>query len=181
MSAIDVKNIEGYTFKESNASDIPAALAMRAKLFREMGVAPEALLDNSSEKLRETYDSAYRDDEIVHYFAYSGGEIASVAGALIKRDFPYVFFKPGYYGWIIDVFTEPEHRGRGLALKLIEMTHAWLVSKGVCEAKLISAGVGPRRIYERLGYRPTWEMSLNLGNSGALTYNEYIDAHSTDS
>ena len=181
MSVLGAKNIEGYAFRESTASDIPSALEMRAKLFREMGVAPGAFLDGSSEKLRETYESAYRDGEIIHYFAYSGGEIASVAGALIKRDFPYCFFKPGHYGWIIDVFTEPGHRGRGLASKLMEMTHVWLVSKGAFEAKLISAGAGPRRIYERLGYRPTWEMSLNLGNSGAPTYNEYIDTHSTES
>jgi predicted GNAT family acetyltransferase len=75
------------------------------------------------------------------------------------------------------VFTEPEHRKRGLAAKLLELAHEWLRGKEVREAKLISAGSGPRRLYERLGYRQTWEMSLNLTN--LPTYNEFVDAHSS--
>jgi GNAT superfamily N-acetyltransferase len=169
----------GYSFREASPDDIPDALCLRAKLFAEMGIENASLLDDVGAELFEIYSAAYKAGEIIHYFARSrDGEIAAVAGALIKRDFPYLLFKPGYYGWIIDVYTEPEHRGRGLATKLLALTHEWLVKKGVREAKLISAGAAPRRLYERLGYRPTWEMSLNL--SGKPTYNEFIDAHSSE-
>jgi GNAT superfamily N-acetyltransferase len=114
---------------------------------------------------------------MAHFFAHSAtGEIAAAAGALLKRDFPYLLFKPGYYGWIIDVFTEPKHRKQGLSTKLLEFVHEWLRGNDVREAKLISAGSAPRRLYERLGYRQTWEMSLNL--TGQPTYNEFVDAHS---
>ncbi|MDR1136845.1 MAG: GNAT family N-acetyltransferase [Synergistaceae bacterium] len=169
----------GYIFKEGSSNDIPDALSLRAKLFVEMGVENAALLDDTGARLFEIYSAAYEAREIIHYFAVGkNGETAAVAGALLKRDFPYLFFNPGFYGWIIDVYTEQEHRNRGLATRLLALTHEWLVKKGVREAKLISAGTGPRRLYERLGYRSTWEMSFNL--SGEPTYNEFIDANSAD-
>ncbi len=170
---------EGYSIIEGTIRDVERALEMRRRLFNEMGVAPEALLDDVQEQLRETYTKAYEAEEIIHYLAYDvQGELVAIAGALLKKDFPYRFFKPGYYGWIIDVFTDPRHRGYGLASRLMKLTHEWLEAKGVQEAKLISAGAGPRKIYEKLGYRPTWEMSLNI--SGKPTYNELIDAHSNE-
>jgi GNAT superfamily N-acetyltransferase len=169
----------GYSFRRSEAEDIAEALRLRAKLFAEMGVENDSLLDNAEDVLLKIYKDAYAADEIVHYFASSGGEIVAVAGALLKRDFPYLTFKPGYYGWIIDVYTAPGHRGKGLASRLMALTHEWLVLRGAHEAKLISAGAGPRRLYEKLGYRSTWEMSYNL--SGKRTYNELIDAHSAAS
>jgi GNAT superfamily N-acetyltransferase len=166
-----------YTFRKSTAEDIPSALDLREKLFDEMGVAKEALLDDVRSRLFEIYNNAYEIDEMAHFFARSAaGEIVAVAGALLKRDFPYLLFKPGYYGWIIDVFTEPRHRRQGLSTKLLEFVHEWLRCKGVWEAKLISAGSDPRILYERLGYRQTWEMSFNL--TGRPTYNEFVDAHS---
>jgi GNAT superfamily N-acetyltransferase len=170
---------DDYIFKKSTSADIPLALDLREKLFGEMGIAEKALLDDARARLFEIYSHAYEIDEMAHFFAYSaGGDIAAVAGALLKRDFPYLLFKPGYYGWIIDVFTEPAHRRRGLSAKLLELSHEWLRGKGVWEAKLISAGSEPRRLYERLGYRQTWEMSFNLTNQP--TYNEFVDAHSSE-
>ena len=96
----------------------------------------------------------------------------AIAGALIKNDFPYYLFKPGFYGWIIDVYTEPDYRGRKLATKLIDLTQEWLKKKGVKEAKLIASGSEARKLYEKLDYKATWEMSRNL--SGIPTFNEYI-------
>ncbi|MDR3165713.1 MAG: GNAT family N-acetyltransferase [Synergistaceae bacterium] len=166
-----------YTFRKSTAEDIPTALDLREKLFDEMGVPKEAFLDDAGTRLFEIYNHAYEIDEMAHFFAHSAtGEVAAAAGALLKRDFPYLLFKPGYYGWIIDVFTEPRYRKQGLSTKLLEFVHEWLRGKGVREAKLISAGSAPRRLYERLGYRQTWEMSFNL--TGQPTYNEFVDAHS---
>lgn len=166
--------IRDYEIVAGTEKDIPLALALRKRLFAEMGVTADALLPNVDEVLFDTYIRAYQDGGIRHFFAYTAsGEPAAVIGALIKTDFPYFLFQPGYYGWIIDAYTEPEHRGHGLASILLARTHQWLLEKGVHEAKLIAAGADARRLYERLGYRATWEMSVNL--SGGKTYNEFID------
>ncbi|MFZ1642283.1 MAG: GNAT family N-acetyltransferase [Candidatus Contendobacter sp.] len=165
---------KGFLFVPAGKMDIPLALNFRRILFDEMGVPDNSLIDNCYDILFKLYQEEFEEGRIQHFIAYNGEhEPVAIAGALLKTDFPYYLFKPGYYGWIIDVYTVPKYRGRKLASQLLELTQQWLVAKGVQEAKLIAAGSAARRLYERLGYRATWEMSVNL--SGNKTYNEFID------
>lgn len=154
--------------------DIPLAIELRKLLFEEMGVPDEVLIDNAYENIQRFYIDEFNKGRIRHFIAYNScNEPVAIAGALLKNDFPYYLFKPGYYGWIIDVYTKPQYRGRKISTKLLQLTHDWLKEKGVNEAKLICAGREARILYEKLGYRPTWEMSLNISEN--RTYNEIID------
>ena len=169
-----------YQFRAASVDDVALALHFRRKLFEEMGVPRGSLREEEPDLLRVIYTEAYGKGEIIHYFAFDAQDRpVAAAGALLKSDFPYLLFKPGRYGWIIDVYTEPEHRGQRLATQLLALTHAWLKTKGVAEVKLIAAGPDARRLYERAGYRATWEMSHNL--SDKPTYNELIDSHGGES
>lgn len=158
---------------KAQAKDIKLVVSLRRLLFLDMGVPDSSFIDNVYDKVEAYYAEELTRDNIAHFIAYDGDKPVALAGALIKTDFPYYLFAPGYYGWIIDVYTIPEYRGRKLATELLDRTHQWLKEKGVTESKLIASGSKARKLYDRLGYRATWEMSLNL--SGLPTYNEYID------
>ena len=173
------ENDQNFVYVSAGKEDIPLALKLRKHLFDEMGIPDTALIDGSYDVLVERYNEEFDAENIRHFIAYDRNhEPLAIAGALIKSDFPYYLFKPGYYGWIIDVYTVPRYRGKGLASKLMELTARWLIGKGARETKLIAAGSAARRLYERLGYRATWEMSMNL--SGSKTYNEFIDLRGND-
>lgn len=163
-----------FSFAPAEQQDIPLVLNFRRLLFDEMGVPENALIDDSYEVLFNLYQMEFQRGRIQHFIAYNREqEPIAISGALLKTDFPYFLFKPGYYGWIIDVYTVPQYRGKKLASRLLELTQQWLIAKGVQEAKLIAVGSHAKQLYERLGYRATWEMSINL--SGNKTYNELID------
>lgn len=168
------ENSEEFKFILVEEKDIPLVLEFRKTLFKEMGVPDQSFIDNAYEILNELYIKELKEGRIRHYIAYDSENVpVAIAGAILKNDFPYFLFKPGYYGWIIDVYTVPQFRGKKLATKLLKLTHQWLLQKGAQEAKLIAAGGDARKLYETLEYRDTWEMSLNL--SGNKTYNEIID------
>lgn len=165
---------QDFSFSPAQKQDIALALNFRKVLFDEMGVPENLLIDNCDDVLFDLYQDEFERGRIQHFIAYNGEhEPVAITGALLKTDFPYILFKPGYYGWIIDVYTVPQYRGQKLASQLLELTRQWLITKGVQEAKLIAAGTNARKLYERLGYRATWEMSINL--SANKTYNELID------
>jgi GNAT superfamily N-acetyltransferase len=170
------QNLEKFNLVSAGEKDIPMALHFRKKLFEDTGVPLSAFRDDLDSLLLEEYTRAYQRDEMIHFFAYDPNKTeqpVATAGILLKRDFPYYLFKPGFYGWVIDVYTQPEYRGAGLATKLLEQVKIWALAKGVQEIKLISASSNARRIYEKLGFRSTSEMSLNVTDQ--KTYNEYID------
>lgn len=166
---------EIFTFRPVEEKDISLAINFRKVLFKEMGIPDESLVENAYDIILKLYTKELKEGRIRHFIAYNPkNEPVGIAGAILKNDFPYCLFRPGYYGWIIDVYTVPQYRGEKIATKLLELTNQWLNEKGIHESKLIAAGSNARILYERLGYKATWEMSLNLSND--KTYNELIDS-----
>ena len=171
---------EEFIVKEASVDDVDLAVYFRQLLFHEVGSEEEDMIEGVEEDVKRRYIEEYKNNTIRHFIAYNQqGEAIGITGALLKTDFPYYLFTPGYYGWIIDVYTKPEYRGHHIATTLLQYTNQWLVSVGAYESKLIAVGKKPKELYEKLGYRSTWEMSFNLKN-GHKTYNEIIDESSKE-
>src|SRR5690242_1950801 len=64
-------------------------------------------------------------------------------------------------GWILNIYTEPEHRHRGVAKRIMRTTTDWCRAEGFVYVSLHSSQFG-RRLYEQLGFQPTNEMRLYL-------------------
>lgn len=62
---------------------------------------------------------------------------------------------------IMNVYTEPSFRRRGLAAALVRLMAAWSHANGYLAITLGASDAG-RPIYEAIGFRPTTEMSLKL-------------------
>lgn len=68
-------------------------------------------------------------------------------------------------GFIHDVLVTDEHRGGGVAEALMREAFAWMRERGVPRVLLWTAASNPRarRLFERLGFRPTMtEMTMEL-------------------
>lgn len=166
-------DINLYTIARATSVDLVDILHFRSLLFQEMEIPATALQPNARELLQERYRLELSADRLVHYVARSEtSEIVATVGILLKDDFPYYFFQPGFYGWVVDVYTLPQHRGRGLSQRLLEPCLQWLKSKGGTEARLIASGSAAKRLYSRAGFLPTWEMYLPLEQAG--TYNDFL-------
>lgn len=165
---------EEITIRQGTVDDVELAVKFRWLTFGDSG--KEEAIEHIRKEVTRRYTEEYQNDRIVHFFAYNQkGEAVACVGAILKDDFPYYLFKPGYYGWIIDVYTYPEYRGKKIATKLLAKTHEWILSKGAFESKLIAGGPKAKELYEKNGYRLTWELSLNLKPEEFRTYNEIID------
>ena len=158
-----MKMPDSYKLTQAGKSDIPFILSMRMRMLTECGVDKDSILDGANELLLPWYSKEYGSGTMIHFIAWApDSRPAAIAGALIKNDFPYNCFKPGYYGWITDVYTAPPHRNKGLATKLVMQAQRWLFGKGVYEAKLAALDQRGTWFFEKLGYHSTREASLNL-------------------
>jgi predicted GNAT family acetyltransferase len=59
------------------------------------------------------------------------------------------------------MYTDPDHRRRGLAKSIIEAMTCWCREQGFGWVSLHASDAG-RHIYENLGFKPTNEMRLVL-------------------
>ena len=58
---------------------------------------------------------------------------------------------------IVNVYTEPAHRHRGLARRLMRIMLDWCAQRGVPQV-VLHASDGGRPLYQSLGFVPTSEM-----------------------
>ena len=88
---------------------------------------------------------------------------AIVAGlGLWLMDWPPHMIGPGARrGNILNVYTDPAMRRRGLARRLMEAALVWCGEHGIRAVILHSSDDG-RALYEKLGFQPTNEMRLLL-------------------
>jgi GNAT superfamily N-acetyltransferase len=59
------------------------------------------------------------------------------------------------------MFTEPDHRGRGLAARIVKEAIAWARKSGYPRLSLHASDMG-KGVYHKLGFRATREMVLKL-------------------
>ena len=130
-------------------------------MFQELGgieSVREGVLDIVVNDYRKLYDNG----TAIHFVAVFNSKIIAMSGAILKSDIPYRYFKVPFYGFIVDVYTDPKHRETGLATRLTKEVVGWLKSKGVTRIRLLASEAG-RPIYEKLGFESSNEMILRCG------------------
>ncbi|MCH3963676.1 MAG: GNAT family N-acetyltransferase [Clostridium sp.] len=149
--------------KKAAQKDIPLIFQLRELLFKESGFKDDFYIENVKEKTIDFYKNQYNENKMQHFIGYnSEGKVIGVAGSLIKNDFPYFLFKPGFYGWIVDVYTLPKFRKNGMASRLLDLNIQWIKSRGACEIQLLAFSKEAIKVYRDFGFKDVNVMKLNL-------------------
>lgn len=139
----------------------------RARMFQDMGDVPPELFDELRTTSQAYLGEALARREYVGWLASPIGKPESVvagAGVQLRRAFPHMLTLPdgpgvahGRHAIVLNVFTEPEWRRRGLAELLIRQVIAWAREEQLDRLVLHASPQG-RALYERLGFQSTNEM-----------------------
>ena len=140
-----------YRVRVASLVDVEALVRHRLGMFTDMGTTFDAPLIDSLFRtwLRETMPAG---DYRAWLCETDTGEIAAGAGITLLR------WPPGpsplrseRIAFVYNVFTEPPHRKRGLARRLMETIHGWCDDHGV-RAVALNAAPAARHLYESMGY-----------------------------
>src|SRR6266513_2696502 len=146
----------------------------RARMFQDMGLVPDELFESFRTKALDLLSKALASGD---YFGWLMSErnapqkIIAGAGGIIRDVPPFpirhkngeITIAEGRQGLIVNVFTEPEWRRRGLAQLLMEQIIAWSREQQL-DGLVLHASDDGRALYEKLGFVPTTEMSLGGGD-----------------
>lgn len=95
------------------------------------------------------------------WLAEYGGEVVAGAGMMLIDWPPHFSDVQPLRSYLLNVYTRPQHRGRGLARQLTEQGIAETRRRALRLVTLHTSEAG-RPIYERLGFQPSSEMQLKL-------------------
>jgi GNAT superfamily N-acetyltransferase len=150
-----------FVIRDGRQDELALVVYHRRRMFEEMGytdVQQLASLDQSSE---EFFGQALAAGTYRAWYVEMKGEVVAGGGVLILP------FQPGPRDprperpWIVNVFTEREYRGNGLARVLMTEMVDWCRAQGFTVVSLHASDAG-RPIYAGMGFLPTNEMRLRL-------------------
>jgi GNAT superfamily N-acetyltransferase len=157
-----------FPIRQATPDDVAVIGWHRARMFQDMGLVPDELFESFRTKALDRLSKTLASGE---YFGWLVGEpkapekIIAGAGVTIRvvPPFPHrdeagkITIAEGRQGIIVNVFTEPEWRRRGIAKLLMKKIIAWSREQSLDDLVLHASDDG-RGLYEQLGFVLTNEM-----------------------
>ena len=137
----------------------------RARMFQDMGQIPVHLYESFQRRSQERVREMLISGEYVGWLATVGTpeKIIAGAGVQLRMVLPHPAtdkgFAEGSQALIINVFTEPEWRRKGLGEKLLKEIIEWSREQRI-DRLVLHASEDGRALYQRLGFVVTNEMRL---------------------
>lgn len=138
--------------------DLELVCRHREEMFREAGRSLE-VLDAMREPFRHWLAQMLAQGTYFGFVAEAAGEPIGGVGLMVI-DWPPHPAHPqdSRRGYVLNVFVEPGHRGRGVARALMEASDRAFAHRGLGYAILHATDSG-RPLYERIGWAATTEMA----------------------
>lgn len=149
-----------YIIRPATPADAPAIAHHRAAMFRDMGLIPGSEVERHEKAALAYLAPALPSGEYLGWVVEAAGTVVAGGGVLVRRLLPRPGFpEAGDEAYVLNVYTEPEHRRRGLARDLMHTILAWCRARTITRVSLHASDEG-RGLYESLGFLPTNEMRL---------------------
>lgn len=154
-----------FAVRRATADDADVLAHHRAAMFRDMGTLRSDLYDALRDAARPWFIESILAGEYVAFVAAPAarpGEIVGGAGVQLRRQLPRptpdgAAIETRPQALVLNVYTEPAWRRRGLAALLMEHVLAWAREHGVGGVVLHASAEG-RPLYEQIGFVATNEM-----------------------
>jgi GNAT superfamily N-acetyltransferase len=156
-----------FSVRRARVEDAPAIAWHRARMFQDMGMVSPATFDALLNEARLWTERALATGEYLGWLGTPKAQpevIAGGAGVQLRQVPPHPFRPPregavakGKHAIVLNVFTEPEWRRRGLAKLLLEEILRWAKTERL-DQLVLHASDEARQLYEKMGFVATSEM-----------------------
>jgi GNAT superfamily N-acetyltransferase len=134
----------------------------RRLMFRDMGYQGEERLRSMTAEFVSWVEPKMTSGDYLAWLAVTAADIVVAGAGLWLMDWPpHMLGSSPRRGNIVNVYTQPDYRGRGLARWLIEAAVHWCKVNQV-DVVVLHASAEARRLYEAVGFRHSNEMRLTF-------------------
>jgi len=155
-------SVTRYDIRRASVQDLDIVLRHRRRMFEDMGFTDLKALDTMIAVSKPLIGDGLKDGSYAGWLVEAPDhEVVSGAGVISLKFQPHPVDPRAKRAWVVNMFTEPEHRRRGLARRLMTTIIEWCRQEGMRVLYLHASDEG-RALYASLGFRPTNEMRLDL-------------------
>jgi GNAT superfamily N-acetyltransferase len=140
-----------FTIRRATADDLDLLVDLREAMVREIAGEMDLDVTEALGHTRSYFESAVPSGEYVSLLAEAGGRVVGVGGMVIFRKPSQPLSPVGVEGYILNMLTVAEWRGKGVASAIMEglLDCAREAGTGLVWLRATDAG---RPVYERFGF-----------------------------
>lgn len=150
-----------FTIRLATVADISTLIYHRRSMWLDMGRRGESAFEVMEAAADEYFKVAIPSGAYRGYLAESHGKVVGGGGVVISPWPGQLNQRKPYRAMILNIYVEKEYRRRGIARAIMEALIAWCRENDFVNVGLHASEEG-RPLYEKLGFKPTNEMRLEL-------------------
>ena len=140
--------------RRATLADIEALARLRLALLREMGnVRDESQEVPLLDAMRDYFRRAMSTDEFLAWVAEVDGQVVAISGLVLFERPPDASNPAGVEAYLMNMYTLPAWRGRGLASALLDAIIGFVRTTPARRISLHATAAG-RSVYESAGFLP---------------------------
>ena len=153
-------------YRKASIEDLEFLTEIRIRVLRAAnGLEEDADLSEVKRQTHAYYRQALQDGSHTSYLVFDGERLAGAGGVSYYTVMPTCHNPSGKKAYIMNMYTEPKYRRKGIAFRTLELLVADAKEKGITAISLEAAKMG-RPLYEKFGFiKMNDEMELP-GNGG---------------
>ena len=154
-------SLSGIEIRPGSISDIAEIARQRRRMCEDMNYTDANALSLMESATAEYLKKAIPEGSFRAWLACDNGRVVA-GGAVVISPWPaHAYELECRRATILNVYTEPGYRRRGIARRIMETMIAWCKKEGFARVTLHASDDG-RHFYESLGFEPNNEMRLTL-------------------
>lgn len=139
-------------YKRATSEDLELLVKTRIEVLRAANKL-DASVDMAmvEEQSSDYYRKSLADESHIAYLVFDGDRFAGAGGVSFYRVMPTYHNPSGYRAYIMNMYTKPDYRRRGIAYTTLGLLVTAAKEKGVSAITLEATAMG-RPLYERFGF-----------------------------
>lgn len=141
-----------FLYKRATLEDIDILTKTRIEVLRAANQLSDDI--DMSEVERESYiyyRKALDDDSHIAYLVFAGDRVVGAGGVSFFQVLPTYHNPSGDKAYIMNMYTDPAYRRKGIATKTLDILVHDIKSRGITAISLEATGMG-RPLYEKYGF-----------------------------
>lgn len=140
------------TFRKATIEDIDILVESRIEVLRAANKLPaDALMPEVEIETRNYYQNALPAGDITSILVFDGDKFIGSGAVSYYKIMPTYHNPSGLKAYIMNMYTNPEYRRKGIAYKTLDMLIQDCKSRGVTAISLEATEMG-RPLYEKYGF-----------------------------
>lgn len=145
----------GFTLRRSTTADLDTLVEHRRAMFQDMGYTDQETMGAMAAKFRPWLLAHMNAGDYLAWVITAPHDFIAASSGLWLMDWPpHLVGKGTHRGNILNVYTYPSFRRRGLARELMQAVLSWCRGNGV-DTVILHASDSGRALYESMGFAPS--------------------------